>query len=142
MSVTIRPDSGGTYGALQVGGIDVLKFGTGASGDPLEVAKKTDITTAFTGANVNLSANGYQKLPSGLIIQWGTSTTASAPVTFPVAFPNALVALVGTCLDSGIAGTAEIWTYAVPTKTGFFSAPQNQNGTAVNNQAYWIALGY
>lgn len=37
--------------------------------------------------------NGYQKLPSGMIIQWGTTASVAAGgslvVTLPVAFPNA-----------------------------------------------------
>jgi hypothetical protein len=44
----------------------------------------------------SLGANGYQKLPGGLIIQWGTvnvttvsGTGGSTTVTFPIAFPNA-----------------------------------------------------
>lgn len=40
-----------------------------------------------------LSANGYQKLPSGLIMQWGnaivTGGSGSASFTFPIPFPNA-----------------------------------------------------
>jgi hypothetical protein len=45
----------------------------------------------------NFSSNGYQKLPSGLIIQWGG--TASVPsgsnisVTYPIAFPNAALSV-------------------------------------------------
>ncbi|WP_330727882.1 gp53-like domain-containing protein [Burkholderia multivorans] len=39
----------------------------------------------------SLSPNGYQKLPSGLIIQWGGFVTSSAGYsiwTFPIAFPS------------------------------------------------------
>lgn len=51
---------------------------------------------AYTGGfAASLASNGYQKLPSGLIIQWGrvTSTAAMQGVTwtFPIAFPNALL---------------------------------------------------
>lgn len=45
---------------------------------------------AMQGSNQSLAANGYQKLPGGLIIQWGsqlvnasTSTNYSFPLTFP-----------------------------------------------------------
>lgn len=40
----------------------------------------------------NLVANGYTKLPNGLILQWGSGTVAqnsSATITFPIVFPNA-----------------------------------------------------
>ncbi len=42
----------------------------------------------------SISVSGYQKLPSGLIIQWGTSTTTSSGAntpTFPLAFPNGVL---------------------------------------------------
>lgn len=53
-----------------------------------------------TIAGVDLFANletasGYQKLPGGLVIQWGTGAAASA-VTFPIAFPTAVLNAVVT----------------------------------------------
>lgn len=52
---------------------------------------------AFQAANQSLVANGYQKLPGGLIVQWGTaasavSTTTSVP--FPISFPTNALAVV------------------------------------------------
>lgn len=40
------------------------------------------------------SSNGYQKLPSGVIVQWGNITTSGSggvTLTYPIAFPNAVV---------------------------------------------------
>lgn len=53
-------------------------------------------TTLFS--NKSLSTNGYQKLPGGLIIQWGRSSGISGAnsgvnVTFPIAFPNAVFSI-------------------------------------------------
>jgi hypothetical protein len=50
------------------------------------------LADAFKGENQSLSANGYQKLPGGLIIQWGTRE-GDGSVTFPIAFPNAVFQL-------------------------------------------------
>jgi hypothetical protein len=53
----------------------------------------------FTGDNQSLSASGYQKLPGGLILQWGTvaSTSDAAQIfTFPIAFPTACFIAVGS----------------------------------------------
>ena len=51
-----------------------------------------------TGFTFNFSQNGYQKLPSGLIIQWFLTQVAgetqTSTVTLPVTFPNA-------CLNAG-----------------------------------------
>lgn len=41
----------------------------------------------------NLTANGYQKFPGGLILQWGqilTLASGNAVITFPITFPNAV----------------------------------------------------
>lgn len=45
----------------------------------------------------SVAVNGYQKLPSGLILQWGliTATTAGASVPLPIAFPNAFFGVNG-----------------------------------------------
>lgn len=47
------------------------------------------ITAADFGQS--LAANGWQRLPSGLILQWGSATTSAGNLTvaFPTAFPNA-----------------------------------------------------
>lgn len=55
------------------------------------------LNTALKGSNQSLNSSGYQKLPGGLIVQWGRVTTdgsSNATLTFPVAFPTALVAAV------------------------------------------------
>ncbi|WP_334154662.1 gp53-like domain-containing protein [Agrobacterium pusense] len=46
---------------------------------------------ATLGAGQSLAANGWQRLPSGLILQWGSATTNNGNLTvaFPTAFPNA-----------------------------------------------------
>jgi hypothetical protein len=45
---------------------------------------------ATLGAGQSLAANGWQRLPSGLIMQWGSATsTGNVTVAFPTAFPNA-----------------------------------------------------
>lgn len=47
----------------------------------------------------NLSANGYQKIPGGLIVQWGTaigSTGGTVTVNFPIAFTSACYAVAAT----------------------------------------------
>lgn len=55
-----------------------------------------------TDFGASLAAQGYQKLPSGLIIQWGEiNTSASADVTFtyPISFPNAVYSISGSCYN-------------------------------------------
>ncbi|MDO9235957.1 MAG: hypothetical protein Q7U28_07995 [Aquabacterium sp.] len=49
-------------------------------------------TTAFVNPGSSIASTGYLKLPSGLIIQWGSSASISSganlAVTLPIAFPN------------------------------------------------------
>lgn len=53
----------------------------------------------------SLTASGYQKLPSGLIIQWGalpsTIPGQQGTATFPIAFPDSCLSAVATPGSSG-----------------------------------------
>jgi hypothetical protein len=89
----------------------------------------------------NASA-GYQKLPSGLIIQWGTFTTSSSAdvgVTFPIAFPNACLS---ACYSNNTnTSFGEVGASASPSKTGF-NAGGWQSAGRVAIGALYIAIGY
>jgi hypothetical protein len=88
-----------------------------------------------------IGQNGYQKLPSGLIIQWG-STTAPANggvgITFPIPFPT--IGFIGLATFGGFGynlGTDSILTFGFNDKTqatinsGYFSPAL----------VYWVAIG-
>lgn len=123
-------------------GITTLPTQTGNSGKYLT----TNGTAASWGTldfTSSLSTSGYQKLPSGLIIQWGTtaliSTDALLSVTFPIAFPNAPLSITGSGVASQISGGATQTGFNFPTlsTTGFTVA----NDTT-QNSIRWIAIGY
>lgn len=57
----------------------------------------------FTGSNQSLATSGYQKLPGGLILQWGQVTIsphATATFTFPIAFPTACLNIQANLVNS------------------------------------------
>lgn len=57
---------------------------------------------AFQGGNQSLVTSGFQKLPGGLIIQWGNPLINSGSlqnITFPIAFPTAVLNVVVSTLD-------------------------------------------
>ena len=91
----------------------------------------------------SLSANGYQKLPSGLIIQWGNGLAGMAGSSYtnyyPVAFPN-------TCVSVSIIhiGTDASVNIVLGSDIGFnragFGARSNYSGANVSIN--WMALGY
>lgn len=89
--------------------------------------------------NRSLSANGYQKLPGGLIMQWGSGTIpfGGGSITFPINFPNAVFSLVGTQNQGSTPGDqASIQFYATTVAGSSVTA----NTGAVNFQ--WIAFGW
>ena len=84
-------------------------------GDCLEVAHDSARwisiggSAALKGASVfsaSIGASGYQKLPSGLIIQWAAPlypTSGLITWTFPIAFPSAALAVWGGLAPSSAA---------------------------------------
>lgn len=91
----------------------------------------------FTGKA--LTANGYYKLPSGLIIQWGYISTTLALVAqiinFPITFPNSCLNIITQCQFN--------------TGNDSFSSGYN-NISAITNSSftvdyrasrYWFAIG-
>lgn len=60
------------------------------------------LNQSLKGANQSLASNGYQKLPGGLILQWGEGATQSwvddeQTIVLPTTFPNmAFPPVVGT----------------------------------------------
>lgn len=72
-----------------------LKTAATETSDQLLAAIAALRTAAFTGSNQSLGANGYQRLPGGLILQWGQATVAGgagqAVATMPIAWPNGIL---------------------------------------------------
>lgn len=91
------------------------------------------------GANfgASLAANGYQKLPGGLILQWGNdgSSATSSAVTFPIAFPSAVRSIVATLYATSTGGHVSVVTPG-PSLTGF-----NLTKSA-GISANWWAIGH
>lgn len=115
---------------------------------PVSSVKGAASDTAATG-NIILAdltsfqrsgtTNGYQRLPSGLILQWGSfsSGNSSVSVTFPIAFSTACYSVTVSALNNGDTGGIDT-THALssaPTTTGVtFSANTSLPG-------YWFAIG-
>lgn len=92
----------------------------------------------------SLGASGYQKLPSGLIIQWGTVASNSvAPytttVTLPIAFPTLCAAL--SVLIGGNTSGDTVVRSASSLNLGT-SAIQFTANPVTTNSCIWIAIGF
>lgn len=112
-------------------GVDLIKDGTIVA---------ADFAASLFAAS--LTGNGYQKLPSGLIIQWGNATTDAAgvvTVTFPIPFTTACLQTFATA-----ATAARIMTAAGPlsslSSAAFYS--HNDSGVGAASDFRWLAIGH
>ena len=97
---------------------------------------------AMQGSNYSLASSGYQKLPSGLIIQWGTAVgSAAGPVlvTYPIAFQNSTLQYYATINATNLGFMVSL---SGASTTGLnaetFVATNSRGGAAFN----WLAIGY
>lgn len=102
-----------------------------------ETSTSSTINLDFTSLK---SANGYQKLPGGIIIQWGENTSTSTTavnMSFPISFPTACWQVV---VSQGIQNGHTFNPSATNmTNSGF--CLRLGNGTDVD-LCRWIAIGY
>lgn len=104
-------------------------------------AGSTLTTSSFTGSNQSLGSSGYQKLPGGLIVQWGstpaTPVQSTSAVTFPLAFPTAAYSVV---LGEKLPTPSNALPTAVDslTVTGFTHLNPNTIGAI---GSFYIAIG-
>ncbi len=107
-------------------------------------------TTAFANPGQSIAANGYVKLPGGLILQWGSHTFGDLitgyyantfAVAFPIPFPNAVLQIVPGKYGDGAAAVAGARN---ATLAGFqlYMEEWTNPTQGVNNAATWFAIGY
>jgi hypothetical protein len=97
--------------------------------------------SSYTGSNQSLTANGYQRLPGGLILQWGSVFIAgngSATVTYPISFPNAAFIVMA---DGGETVTNRQDNGPAVTSFNNFNASIT-NGIDVGISTRWFAIGW
>lgn len=83
------------------------------------------------------NASGYQVLPSGLIFQWSGVTVGAnqtATLSFPIAFPNAALNIVG----SRRVGTNATFNFEAISSTQY----RAQNLAPATEVGNWIAIGH
>jgi len=147
--------------AWATGGTGVTSFNgrtgvvTPQSGDYTAAQVGAIALTSFTGSsNQLLASRGFQKIPGGLLVQWGFQTIGSeniyGPFTFPTAFSAkpwsiaTTITMVSTALNVNynVAAFSDTsGTYA--TTASQFYIYSNYEGGGGNNPTgfYWIAVG-
>lgn len=104
------------------------------------------LAEALKGANQSLAQNGYQILPGGLILQWGSLVVTAntlISVSFPIAFPNNVFGVLNSGTGLGQAATAGRQDFAATTfsqsLTGF--SINQFNTTSATAYQTWFAIG-
>ena len=118
------------------------------NGSGLDADLVRGLPADFTGS---LSGAGYQKLPSGLIIQWGSTVVTNTAgtgnyavtITFPIAFPNeclsvALCAIGGDDISLNYWATTQIQAISATSFKGIVYKGTSDGSWGI----YWIAIGY
>lgn len=109
------------------------------------------LADAFVGTNAKMAINGYQKLPSGLIIQWGNALSGAdgeSIITFPVAFPKAMFRAFASegAAESWKSNVAIVYGTHSATKTGMLVRCKSITGAsgpvvAPGVISNWLAIG-
>ena len=109
----------------------------------------TTLSTYATGTAL-LSSNGYQRLPGGLIIQWGESGTYTTQATFSAVFP---IPFTAQCFNvqatwklnkAGSAGADDTWAQTVnyDKNRAQFQVQNATNPIPSIGRVAWFAVGY
>ena len=119
--------------------------GSGLDADLLDGLNGSDFAKMADFAR-SLSSTGYQKLPNGLILQWGdgahSNGTGAQAVTFPTSFPNA--ALFGMASNAASGPPSAFHGTSPPNTTGMtvYSSTSSGVAAAAGTSFRWLAIGY
>lgn len=106
------------------------------------------VSTKYDGNfGASLATSGYQKLPSGLIIQWGrTGGGSDKNVLYPIAFPNGVFSVQATSDKSGAnvqeQRTVEVGNVGNLTFFSVYPRYDNISNIIISAEAIsWVAFG-
>lgn len=122
---------------LQPGDSIVLSAGIGAYWFVVGGSALNGIADSF---KFSLASNGYQRLPSGLIVQWGSvQGNASAPVvvTLPIAWPTGYFSIIGAVGSA----SPRVFNWSAATTTQFQVDIWTLAGVRQTDFGFWIAIG-
>lgn len=140
--------------ALLAGEVGLYNFPV--SGINQMFVRKSD-TTSVPMTQASLARPGYTYLPSGIILQWGqvsANTNPFGPITFPIAFPNAVLTVNCSMVTPSSTADPNTFVYVVvtpdakaPTTTQFwvslYKRDSHQSVPVTNpGQFFYLAIGY
>lgn len=95
----------------------------------------------------SLGSPGYQKFPSGVIMQWGLVSGASSyTITFPVSFPGrvlALMAIPHTVQAAGVTAVGVANCSELSKSQCYIVIGKMSQGAMIEHEraCYWVAIG-
>lgn len=118
-----------------------------ALSNELKAITPSTLDNASKGSNQSLTTNGYQKLPGGLIVQWGTTSAitvnTNVTITLPITFPNAGLNGQATMINSDSSLTKDNAANVVSISTNQIIVRANEiNANQTAAPYYWLAIGY
>ena len=148
---TVVPPSGNT---LFLNSSNVGSVGFGGA-DYIEITATSTTSWIVSGGNSTLpwspqfansgATNGYYRLPSGIIVQWGyrpnDGTTGSSVTNYPISFPTACWNVSVTGDSTSVTGT-DIFGVNEVGATGFRVWGSTNADTAATMKYFWQAIGY
>lgn len=153
-SPTFTPNSGVVTAKTIVKGNNLALAAGDIAGDGHWIHLQYDATldkwvlhnpATFAHFPSSLSTNGYQKLPSGLIIQWGSLNALTAgqsvTITYPIAFPTAGL-YRGAQFELTANGSTAVSFAIDPGATPNISFIIRNEGIITSGVSHWIAIGY
>jgi len=149
---TVTTNANLTGDVTSSGNATTIKINVALAGSPTTTTQSSNdsstkiATTAFVNPANSISTNGYQKLSSGLIIQWGSVASPAAnsinAVSFPLTFPSAVFGVIATVQGSTATGVASdtgaIKTNAITTSGMNLVYCDDVVGTSIS----WYATGH
>lgn len=136
-AMTLDVGAGGALNVVTNDGI-ALTGGEVRAGEVVRVSYSGSSWQLETIRRLTAAANGFIKLPGGIIVQWGSVTLTAvntAAVLFPLNFPTAVWNVQTNIVET--AGNIENCGPGSVTLSGF-----NFNvSIAVTTTAYWFAIG-
>ena len=146
MSISLRANADGS-GTLLNGSTPVMEVSAAGvvSLPNIAAGSSENQPVNFGQFDKSLGANGWQKLPSGLIIQWGQqkASTANDIITLPIAMPTRILGVFSQSISNGLPNVLNHWDTSYLSTTGF----RLLQGYSVNNNGLsgytrsWLAIG-
>lgn len=125
----------------------LIELATAAEAQSFTANKAIDgakLASAFGGANQSLATSGYQKLPGGLIIQWGVTTLTGGAsyttVTLPIAYTTTHFGVYGNAVENVGGSSSEAIEFGARNLANF-EALCLSGVSPVNSKFNWFSIG-